>query len=124
MQKVYTERAFDITLENLVNVFDPSIGVQGAFWSLSFKVGVPFANPSRYHNPKVDQWLEAAATEIDPIKRQQYFYDFQQALHDDLASIELGAPPSILIADKRLRDVDLSAQSIRDSFAAVYFAAP
>ena len=124
VNRVYTERAFDLTLENLLNVFDPTIGVQRAFWSPAFKVGVPFTNPSHYSNPEVDRLLEAAAIETNPDKRQAYFYEFQRVLHDDAASIELGAPPSVLVADKRLRDFDTTAQSIRDSFANVYFAQP
>ncbi|WZB62854.1 hypothetical protein WJ970_05985 [Achromobacter xylosoxidans] len=58
--RVYTDRAFDITLENLTNTFDPTIGVQRVFWSRNFKIGLPFSNASHYQNPEVDRLLEAS----------------------------------------------------------------
>ena len=69
--RVYTDRAFDITLENLTNTFDPTIGVQRVFWSRNFKIGLPFSNASHYQNPEVDRLLEAAAVEPDEARRRR-----------------------------------------------------
>ena len=65
--------AFDLTVESLTNVFDPTVGVQRGYWSKNFRIGLPFSNSAHYENPEVDRLLEAAAVENDPVKRKQMF---------------------------------------------------
>jgi peptide/nickel transport system substrate-binding protein len=124
VNKAYTERAFDITLESLTNLFDPTVGVQRVFWSKNFKVGLPFSNAAHYVNPEVDRLLEAAAVEVDEGKRRQLFIDFQQIVHRDIPSIELGANPVITVAAKKVRDYAPTGEHIRGSFADLYFQQP
>ncbi|WP_422099253.1 ABC transporter substrate-binding protein [Variovorax sp.] len=119
--KAYTERAFDITLESLTNLFDPTVGVQRVFWSKNFKVGLPFSNAAHYVNPEVDRLLEAAAVEVDETRRRQLFVDFQQIVHRDVPSIELGANPAITVLAKKVRDYGPTGEHIRGSFADLYF---
>ncbi|MCW5297918.1 ABC transporter substrate-binding protein [Herbaspirillum lusitanum] len=119
--KAYTERAFDLTLEALANVFDPTVGVQRVFWSRNFKVGLPFSNAPHYANPEADRLLEAASVEIDEAKRRQLFLDFQKVVHDDIPSIEFGANPSITIAAKKVKNYAPTAEGLRGSFADLYF---
>lgn len=120
--KAYTDRAFDLTLESLANVFDPTVGVQRIFWSKNFKIGLPFSNAGHYVNPEVDRLLEQAATEIDPAKRRQEFFQFQQIVHDDIANVELGANPSVVVAAKNLHtNLSESGEGLRDTFADWYF---
>ncbi len=52
VKTVYTDRAFDLTSENLANAFDPTVGVQRVYWSKNFKVGLPFSNAAHYANPE------------------------------------------------------------------------
>lgn len=118
--KAYTERAFDITLEALANVFDPTVGVQRVFWSKNFKIGLPFSNAAHYANPEVDRLLEAASVEVDEPKRRQLFLDFQKIVHDDIPSIEFGANPSITIVSRRVHDYAPTGEGIRGSFADLY----
>ena len=120
VNKAYTERAFDITLESLTNLFDPTVGVQRVFWSKNFKVGLPFSNAAHYVNPEVDRLLEAAAIEVDEDKRRQLFIDFQQIVHRDVPSIELGANPAITVVAKKVRDYGPTGEHIRGSFADLY----
>lgn len=119
--KAYTDRAFDITLESLANLFDPSVGVQRVFWSKNFKVGLPFSNAPHYVNPEVDRLLEAAAVEVDEGKRRKLFVDFQNIVHRDIPSIELGAGPAITVAAKKVRDYAPTGEHVRGSFADLYF---
>ncbi len=119
--KAYTERAFDITLESLTNLFDPTVGVQRVFWSKNFKVGLPFSNAAHYVNPEVDRLLEAAAVEVDETRRRQLFVDFQRIVHRDVPSIELGANPAITVLAKKVRDYGPTGEHIRGSFADLYF---
>ncbi|MDR2128223.1 MAG: ABC transporter substrate-binding protein [Burkholderiaceae bacterium] len=122
--RVYTDRAFDIVLENLTNLFDPTVGVQRVFWSKNFKIGLPFSNAPHYVNAEVDRLLEGAAAEPDEARRRNLFLRFQQVLHDDVASIELGANPNVTVVDRRLKDYALTAEGTRGSFANTYFDKP
>lgn len=49
LKTVYTDRAFDLVVESLSNTFDPSLGIQRAYWSKNFKIGLPF--PMRQTTP-------------------------------------------------------------------------
>src|SRR5207249_3084221 len=68
---VYKYRAFDLTIESLSNTFDPTLGVQRAYWSKNFKLGLPFSNAAHYSNPDVARLLEPAAIEPDETRRPQ-----------------------------------------------------
>lgn len=117
--RAYTDRAFDITLEQLANMFDPTVGVQRVFWSKNFKIGLSFANPSHYVNPEVDRLLEAAAVEPDEARRKQQFLDFQKLVHADVVSVEFGTDPQITIAAKKVKNYIPTGEGIRASFAEV-----
>src|SRR5690606_11700332 len=118
--KAYTDRAFDITLEALANIFDPTVGVQRVYWSKNFKVGLPFSNAAHYVNPEVDRLLEAAAVEVDETKRRQQFLDFQKLVHEDIPSIEFGANPLITVLSNKVKDYAPTGEGLRGSFADLY----
>ena len=120
--KAYTERAFDITFESLTNIFDPSVGVQRIFWSKNFKVGLPFSNAPHYVNPEVDRLLEAAAVEVDEARRRELFVAFQQQVHKDIPSIEVGANPNVTVSNKRVHQYAPTGEGIRGSFSELYLA--
>ncbi|QEI07666.1 ABC transporter substrate-binding protein [Pigmentiphaga aceris] len=122
--RVYTDRAFDITLENLTNVFDPTIGVQRVFWSKNFKVGLPFSNAPHYVSADADRLLEAAAGEADAARRRALFFEFQEVIHRDIPSIELGANPNVTIAARNLHDWGVNAGGVRANLARAYFSKP
>ena len=122
-RKVYTDRDFDLTLESLANVFDPTIGVQRSFWSKNFQVGVPFTHTSHYQNAQVDAVLERAAVEPDTAKRIALFKQFQQLVQADVASVELGAPPNITVANRKVKDYAFGGEGINASFSRLYIAA-
>ena len=121
VKKVYTDRAFDLTAESLLNLFDPTVGVQRVFWSKNFKVGLPFSNAAHYENADVDRFLEAASVEVDGKKRRELFVAFQKQVEKDIPSIELGANPNITVAAKKVQNYQPTAEGIRGSFADLYF---
>ncbi|KAF1023678.1 MAG: Periplasmic dipeptide transport protein [Paracidovorax wautersii] len=119
--KAYTDRAFDIVVENMTNLFDPTLGVQRIFWSKNFKIGLP-SNAPHYVSPEADRLLEAAAVEPDAARRKQLFSDFQKVVHADVPSIEIGANPTITVANRRIKDYAPGGEGIRGSFADVTIA--
>ena len=120
IQKTYTGRDFDLTLESLQNVFDPTLGVQRTLWSKNFRIGLPFSNASHYSNPEVDRLLEEAAVEPDPKKRQQLWSAFQKAVHDDVAALGLVAPDGVTIFRTKVKNHTIGVTGVDASFADVY----
>lgn len=116
LKTVYTDRAFDLVIESLSNTFDPTLGIQRAYWSKNFKIGLPFSNASHYANPEADALLEAAAIEPDEAKRRDLWFKFQHLIHDDVASVDLVAAGAQIIANKRVRTFVTGAQGINWSF--------
>jgi len=121
INKAYTVRDFDITLESLSNTFDPTSGIQRAFWSKNFRIGLPFSNASHYDNPVVDQLLEDAAVEPDPGKRRELWFKFQNVIYDDVAAIHLIAPDGVTLFNKKVRNHTQGVAGINASYADVYF---
>ena len=121
IQKTYTGREFDLTLESLSNTFDPTPGVQRTLWSKNFKVGLPFSNASHYESPAADKLLEDAAVEPDPARRRQLWLDFQQHVYDEVAAINLIAPDGVTLFAKKVQNHTLGVTGVNASFADVYF---
>jgi len=122
VKRVYTDRDFDIALEGMSNLFDPTVGIQRLYWSKNFKPGVPFSNGANYSSPETDRLLEAAAVEPDPKKRFDLFVDFQQQVVTDLPALDLVAPDSFVIFDKRVVNHTLGAEGFGYNGADLYIA--
>lgn len=105
VKRVYTDRDFDVAIEPMSNLFDPTVGIQRLYWSKNFKVGVPFSNGANYVSAETDRLLEAAAFEIDPAKRVELFADFQREVVKDLPALDLVAPDSFTIFDRRVLNI-------------------
>ncbi|RWR04594.1 ABC transporter substrate-binding protein [Paenirhodobacter populi] len=104
VKTVYTDRAWDLSIESLSNMFDPTVGVQRVYWSKNFKIGLPFSNASHYSNPEVDRLLEAAAVEPDIDRRAEFFKEFQTIIAQDLPAINLVVPVQPIIGNVRVQD--------------------
>ena len=122
VKTVYTDRAFDIEIENLGNSFDPTLGVQRVYWSKNFKPGLGFSNGAHYSNPEVDRLLEAAAVEPDAAKRRDLWVAFQKIVADELPVLNLLSNYSYTIASKTVQGHTLTIDGPRANFADVYFA--
>jgi peptide/nickel transport system substrate-binding protein len=120
LKTVYTDRNWDLVIESLSNTFDPSLGVQRAYWSKNFKIGLVFSNASHYANPEVDRLLEAAATEPDETKRRALWYQFQRIIHEDVVSVDLVAAGAQIVANKKVRNFAPGAQGINNSFGQIW----
>jgi len=120
VKRVFTDRAFDFHTTGLSNLFDPTAGVQRAFWSKNFQRGVPFSNGSHYSNPAVDRLLEAAAIETDNEKRKAQFREFQRIACVDIPNINLVTIREVTISNRRVREHTLTADGLRGNLADVY----
>lgn len=118
IKTVYTDRAFDIDVQNAGNGYDPTDGVQRCYWSKNIKPGLAWSNQSHYSNPEVDTLLEAGAIETDPEKRRDLYFRFQEIIYRDLPAIGLVAFDSVTLFNTRVADHTVNHQGASGSLAA------
>ncbi|MFT4191699.1 MAG: ABC transporter substrate-binding protein [Comamonas sp.] len=123
INRIYTQRDFDVLIYIANPGPDPVIGLQRFFWSKNFKPGVPFSNGAHYANPEVDQWLEQAQVETDAARRRDLYTQFQQQVARDRVTQTLLWINRTLVARASLRDFINSADGIRGNFLQARLAA-
>lgn len=96
---------YDMLMSNIVtaNTGDP-IWFLGNYWHTNIDGSNP-QNGSGYSNPEVDQLLDAAKAEFDPVKRRAYAIQIQQLLMNDGAALFFGYPKTNIISSKSLNNV-------------------
>nr|WP_243759497.1 ABC transporter substrate-binding protein [Achromobacter insolitus] len=77
---------FDMTTTFTYQYGDPALGVQRLYISSNIVKGSPFANVQGYNNPETDKQWEAAASEVDPAKRQELYTKLQTTLVNEIAN--------------------------------------
>ena len=77
-----------------------------AFWHSSQR-NDPGLNLSLYTNASADQALEDARTETDPIKRQESYQDFLDAVGKDMPAVFLYSPDIVYLVPKHLQGIDV-----------------
>jgi peptide/nickel transport system substrate-binding protein len=117
---IYNDYDFDLNIMNYFPTHDPSVGVQRFYWSKAASKGTPFVNASGFADAQVDQLLEQAAIENDPAKRRDLIYRFQQRTMVALPILPLVDLDYVSIVSRRLHDVMLRPEGIRDNFADVW----
>ena len=120
VKRVFTDRDFDIAIEGMSNLYDPTVGVQRLYWSKNFKPGVPFTNGSKYSNPEVDRLLEAAAVEVDHAKRVELFNEFQRIVVEDLPTLDIVTPSVLTIYDKRVQNLKVGVEDLWSNGAEIW----
>ncbi|QAY96623.1 ABC transporter substrate-binding protein [Methylovirgula ligni] len=120
VRRIYTERDFDFAHITVANDYDPTVGVQKLFWSKMFRPGIPFSNGAHYTNPRVDELLEAASTEIDINKRVAQYREFQLIVSQDLPHINLLSLTNYTIYHRKVRNHTVTVEGLAGNFADVY----
>lgn len=123
VKRIFTDRDFDIAIEGMSNLFDPTVGIQRLYWSKNFKVGLPFSNGSKYENPEVDRLLETAGIEPDHAKRVELFNEFQRLVVEDLPTLDIVTPASITVFDKRVHNLKNGAEHLWSNGADIFIQA-
>ena len=123
INRVYTQRDFDLLIYIANPGPDPVIGLQRFFWSKNFKPGVPFSNGAHYANPEVDRLLEAAQVEPDSARRQALYTQFQQLVAQDRVTQPLVWISSTLVSRRSVTGFINSADGVRGNFLQARLAA-
>ncbi len=120
LKRVYTDRDFDMMINNMASMFDPTIGLQRLYWSKNIKRGVPFSNGAAYSNPEVDMIFEKAATEGDAAKRRELFVRFQQIITRDLPDLTLMELQHVTIYNPKIKNHTITADGVNGNLADMY----
>ena len=65
------------------------------------------ANRGRYHNTKVDRWIELARRETDREIRRGYYADIQKTLSEDLPYVNLYYTNNVAVVNSRIEGMKL-----------------
>lgn len=114
LNRVYKARSFDLNLNGMGRLFDPTVGVQRMYWSDAIRNPTPWVNAAHYNNPRVDALFTAASVETDAGKRAAQFKEIQHIVGRELPVLPLVSSPSALqVYQKRVHNlnnsVDLTA---------------
>ncbi|MEE3662053.1 ABC transporter substrate-binding protein [Brenneria sp. g21c3] len=121
VKRVYTDRDFQMTINDMDGGSDPTVGTHRSYWSQSFKIGVGFSNGAHYINPQMDAILEAAASEIDPAKRKQHYLAFQRLAMTELPVLPLISVEHVTVASNKVHNHTVNAHGAGGSnFASVW----
>jgi peptide/nickel transport system substrate-binding protein len=121
LRRAYTAREFDLNLNGLGRLYDPTVGVQRIYWSDGVKHPLIWINASHYQNPQVDDLFRAAAIETDEARRAAAFRQVQQIVGRDLPVFPLVTVPSALqVYHTRVHNlnnsIDLTAGDFSDTW--------
>lgn len=105
IKRVYTERGFDLTVNGISRLFDPTAGVQRLYWSDGIRNPAPYVNAAHYNNPKVDDLFRAAAVEVDETKRAAQFKEIQKITGDELPNFSIVALPTVILRSANLQSL-------------------
>ena len=120
LKRVYTTRDFDININGLGRLFDPTVGVQRIYWGDGVRNPLIWVNAAHYDNPQVDELFRQAAVEVDAGRRAAQFRQVQQIVGRELPVLPIVAVPSIVVHSTRLHDfhnsIDLMSGDLADAW--------
>ena len=120
LKRVYATRDFDINLNGLGRLFDPTVGVQRIYWGDGVRNPLIWVNAAHYDNPQVDALFRQAAIEQDAGKRAAQFKEIQQIVGRDLPVLPIVTVQSALVYNHRAHDltnsIDLAGGDLSDAW--------
>jgi peptide/nickel transport system substrate-binding protein len=122
LKRVYNERGFELNLNGISRLFDPTAGVQRLYWSDGIKNPLPYLNAAHYNNPEVDQLFRRAAVELDEVERTRQFKEIQRITGAELPAIAVVALPTIIVSNTRARNYVTTVDVASSDFAQAWVA--
>jgi len=122
IKRVYTDLDFDMTMNFIYSMPDPTVGVQRLYWSENIKPGVPFHNVSSYSNPALDAILVAAQSEADQDKRRVMWNEAQRIIARDVPVVDVVELRFATVYNTKVKNHTIGAEGSYASFADVYLA--
>lgn len=104
LEKVYKNYDFDIHIHNYTTYGDPGVGIARIYICDNIKP-TPFANVSRYCNPKLDEIFRQGASATTQAERAKHYYIAQEILMRDLPAIPLFEYADTNVARERVQNI-------------------
>lgn len=101
LQKVFTDRDYDLTLQSFVSSGDPAIGYHRIY--ITTKPGTNNTNATGYSNAKVDELFNKAAVTPDQKARAALYQEAQAILADEMPTLVLYDDDPVNFASKKLK---------------------
>jgi len=111
---------FDLTTTYAYQYGDPALGVERLYIESNNVKGSPFANVQGYVNPELDKVWSAAASEVNPQKRQERYTQIQTTLVNDMANGYLVDMEFPTLYRKKIKNLVRTAIGLNDTFDDVY----
>ncbi|WP_321911172.1 ABC transporter substrate-binding protein [Paraburkholderia sp. J11-2] len=123
LRRAYTARDFDLNINGLGRLYDPTVGVQRIYWGDGVTHPLIWINASHYQSPEVDALFKAAAVEQNDARRAANFKQIQQIVGRDLPVLPLVTVPSaVQVYNRRVHNlnnsIDLTAGDLSDAWIA------
>ena len=103
IQKVFTERDFDLSLQSYASYGDPAIGVARTF--SSGQVGKPNGNAAGYSNPEIDKLFADGERALSNEDRAPFYKKAQVILAEDLPTLPMREYTPSDALSKRVHDL-------------------
>jgi peptide/nickel transport system substrate-binding protein len=113
---------FDCDSNSYGQYGDPAIGTSRFFLSSNIRKGVPLTNMQGYINPEVDRLFNQASVAVSRAEAQSHYSRLQQILTHDVAMLWLYERQTLLIHNKRLKNVVNGPNGPADGFGAARLA--
>jgi peptide/nickel transport system substrate-binding protein len=117
IQKVFTERDYDLTIQSFTSSGDPAIGYHRLY--VTTEARAQYTNATYYSNPRIDDLLARASAATTPQERAPFYKEAQTILNVDLPSLILFEELGVDVATKKLSGLWRSWDS-RDRWADVW----
>ena len=112
---------FQITHDVVYNWGDPVIGVHRTYDCNNIRKGVIWSNTQGYCNPKVNELMEAAGSEMNFEKRKTLYAEFQKIVVHDLPIYFIMKIPYVTIYNKNLKGLNDSIWGMISPLDSVYW---
>ena len=118
--KRMADHDFDVSVDGTFNWGDPVIGVHRTYLSTNIKP-IVWSNTQSYKNVKVDELLNMAAKEVDPVKRRAEYAEFQKIVTDELPVVYLTTQGYRTVVSKKLANPPISIWGALSPYDEIYF---
>jgi len=120
LKRVYGTRDFDINLNGLGRLFDPTVGVQRIYWGDGVRNPLIWVNAAHYDNPQVDALFRQASVEVDAPQRAAQFREIQQIVGRELPVLPIVTVSSPMVHNVRvhglINSIDLAAGDLSEAW--------
>ncbi len=111
---------FELTMDQVFNYPDPTIGVQRTYMCDNRKKGVIWSNTQGYCDHHVDELFSQAAHEPDQAKRKALYAQVQKKLSEDIPVYWLNVIPYATVYNDRVHDLPLTIWGAMGPFDQVW----